>query len=197
MSDRSTLDGSVLVLNRFYMAVRVCRRAPRDDAAVSGMCGSDHHRGRYRMPITISIAGVSFPNSMPLRNKKGRSFCGRLIRRSRFRGLCDWSCTQNSQVDRPIQSQELVRSRWLSMPVLRTDSADESVESRSCRAAFARARLPGRMSFAVCTNCNSKKGGRTPSEANMRLLSHPIRPHANPGLWRPWKIRVMLLGEPS
>lgn len=28
----------------------------------------------------------------------------------------------------------------------------------------------------ACANCNRKKGGRTPKQANMRLLSHPIQP---------------------
>ncbi|MFM9062939.1 MAG: HNH endonuclease, partial [Pirellula sp.] len=33
-----------------------------------------------------------------------------------------------------------------------------------------------------CVGCNSKKGGRTPVQAGMKLLSDPIRPSANPGI---------------
>jgi hypothetical protein len=33
-----------------------------------------------------------------------------------------------------------------------------------------------------CVGCNSKKGGRTPTQAGMKLLSDPVRPSANPGI---------------
>jgi len=33
-----------------------------------------------------------------------------------------------------------------------------------------------------CLNCNTKKGGRTPQEAHMHLLKHPARPTHNPML---------------
>ena len=32
----------------------------------------------------------------------------------------------------------------------------------------------------ACLKCNVRKGGRTPREANMKLLSQPVRPHRNP-----------------
>jgi 5-methylcytosine-specific restriction endonuclease McrA len=41
-----------------------------------------------------------------------------------------------------------------------------------------------------CVNCNSKKGGRTPQEARMRLLRPPARPRHNPLL-------AMKLGNPK
>jgi len=31
-----------------------------------------------------------------------------------------------------------------------------------------------------CTPCNQKKGGRTPEEAGMRLVAHPVRPRTLP-----------------
>ena len=33
---------------------------------------------------------------------------------------------------------------------------------------------------SACTSCNSRKGGRTPQGANMRLLRRPVRPSSNP-----------------
>jgi hypothetical protein len=33
-----------------------------------------------------------------------------------------------------------------------------------------------------CVGCNSKKGGRTPVQAGMKLLNDPVRPTANPGI---------------
>jgi 5-methylcytosine-specific restriction endonuclease McrA len=33
-----------------------------------------------------------------------------------------------------------------------------------------------------CMGCNSRKGGRTPSQASMKLLSVPSRPRSNPGM---------------
>lgn len=34
----------------------------------------------------------------------------------------------------------------------------------------------------ACVKCNVRKGGRTPREANMKLLSQPKRPKRNPAL---------------
>lgn len=36
-----------------------------------------------------------------------------------------------------------------------------------------------------CLKCNSKKGGRTPSQASMRLLSQPAKPRSNPAMTFP------------
>ncbi len=36
-----------------------------------------------------------------------------------------------------------------------------------------------------CLRCNSRKGGRTPSQAGMRLLSHPAKPAHNPAMSLP------------
>lgn len=33
-----------------------------------------------------------------------------------------------------------------------------------------------------CMQCNSKKGGRTPSQAGMKLLTHPAKPRNNPAM---------------
>ncbi|MEN6459579.1 MAG: HNH endonuclease [Thermoguttaceae bacterium] len=49
----------------------------------------------------------------------------------------------------------------------------------------------------ACLTCNAKKGGRTPHEARMKLIHHPVRPKRNPllmmklcdpryALWRTW-----------
>ncbi len=32
----------------------------------------------------------------------------------------------------------------------------------------------------ACTRCNSRKGGRTPGQANMKLISVPVKPKRNP-----------------
>lgn len=34
----------------------------------------------------------------------------------------------------------------------------------------------------ACLKCNVRKGGRTPRQANMKLLSQPVRPNRNPAL---------------
>jgi 5-methylcytosine-specific restriction endonuclease McrA len=47
----------------------------------------------------------------------------------------------------------------------------------------------------ACTKCNVRKGGRTPQQANMRLITKPVRPSRNPVLhlhlghqrYRSWK----------
>jgi 5-methylcytosine-specific restriction endonuclease McrA len=34
----------------------------------------------------------------------------------------------------------------------------------------------------ACTKCNIKKGGRTPQQANMKLIAKPVKPNRNPSL---------------
>jgi 5-methylcytosine-specific restriction endonuclease McrA len=39
----------------------------------------------------------------------------------------------------------------------------------------------------ACTACNRRKAGRTPAEAGMKLLNHPVRPHARLSLLAPYR----------
>ena len=50
---------------------------------------------------------------------------------------------------------------------------------------------------AACHRCNVRKGGRTPPQANLRLINRPVKPHRNPSvgvrlsdrrysMWRPF-----------
>lgn len=50
---------------------------------------------------------------------------------------------------------------------------------------------------AACHRCNVRKGGRTPSQANVRLINRPVKPHRSPAvnvrladrrysMWRPF-----------
>lgn len=61
---------------------------------------------------------------------------------------------------------------------------------------------------AACHRCNVRKGGRTPAEANVRLLSRPIKPNRNPsigirlsdrryGMWRPFVETALWNVEPG
>lgn len=34
----------------------------------------------------------------------------------------------------------------------------------------------------ACTRCNVKKGGRTPDQAHMKLIQHPVKPKRNPAV---------------
>lgn len=50
---------------------------------------------------------------------------------------------------------------------------------------------------ASCKKCNTKKGSRTPSEANMKLLNEPVKLDScsthdvkNKDVWRRWSVQV-------
>ncbi len=182
MSGSSTLDCSVLVLNRFYMAVRVVdvRRAMtllyrrcaevitiEEDAysnydfdswcEVSQLHAMEKQNGEDYLRTPHQEVQVPRIVRLVLYDKVPKSTV-RFNRKNLF-ARDGYRCQYCNQT-RPMSQLSLDHV------VPRSQGGKTTWENVVC----------------CCTSCNSKKGGRTPVEANMRLLSHPSKPHANPGM---------------
>jgi 5-methylcytosine-specific restriction endonuclease McrA len=182
MSNSSTLDCSVLVLNRFYMAVRVVdvRRAMtllyrgcaevitiEEDSytnydfdswcEMSQLHAMEKQIGEEFLRTPHQEVQVPRIVRLVLYDKVPRSTV-RFNRKNLF-ARDGYRCQYCGQT-RPMSQLSLDHV------VPRSQGGKTTWENVVCS----------------CMNCNSKKGGRTPTEANMRLLTHPIRPHANPGM---------------
>ena len=82
---------------------------------------------------------------------------------------------------REVQPPQHLRPRLQPLPVLRQeDSRPPSCRSTtSCpRARAARARWENIV--CCCVKCNVKKGGRTPEQAHMHLITKPVKPKRSP-----------------
>jgi 5-methylcytosine-specific restriction endonuclease McrA len=182
MSESSTLDCSVLVLNRFYMAVRVVdvRRAMtllyrgcaevitiEEDAyanydfdnwcEISLLHAMEKQDGEEFLRTPHQEVQVPRIVRLVLYDKVPKSTV-RFNRKNLF-ARDGYRCQYCGQT-RPMSQLSLDHV------VPRSQGGKTTWENVVCS----------------CTGCNSRKGGRTPQEAAMRLLSHPAKPHANPGM---------------
>lgn len=182
MSESSMLDCSVLVLNRFYMAVRVVdvRRAMtllyrgcaevitiEDDfyanydfdswCEMSQLHAMEKQVGEEFLRTPHQEVQVPRIVRLVLYDKVPRSTV-RFNRKNLF-ARDGYRCQYCGQT-RPMSQLSLDHV------VPRSQGGKTTWENVVCS----------------CTQCNSKKGGRTPAEASMRLLTQPVRPHANPGI---------------
>lgn len=182
MSDGSALDFSVLVLNRYYMPVRVVdvRRAMtllyRGCAEVLTI--EDEQYSSYDFE---SWCEISLLHSMEkqaeedfLRTPHQEVQVPRIVRlvlydrvpkstvrfnRKNLFARDGYRCQYCGQT-RPMSQLSLDHV------VPRSQGGKTTWENVVCS----------------CMHCNSKKGGRTPHQASMRLLSEPMRPRSSPGL---------------
>lgn len=189
MHHGTALECSVLVLNRFYMAVRVVnvRRALtllyRGCAEV--LTVEANHYSNYdfenwcevsqifaleKQPGEDYVQAVNFEIQVP-----------RIVRLTRYDKLPKSSVRFNRKnlfARDNHQCQYCGQTRPVSQLSL------DHVVPRS---------LGGRTTWenivCSCMKCNSRKGGRTPSQAAMALLSKPIKPRANPSM-------VIPMGDP-
>jgi len=182
MSDSSSLDCSVLVLNRFYMAIRVVdvRRAMtllyrgcaevitiEDDQYINydfeNWCELSDLHSMEKQPgedyIKTPTRELQVPRIVRLvlydRVPKSTVRFNRKTLFARDSHRCQY-CGQA----RPMSQLSLDHV------VPRSQGGKTTWENVVCS----------------CVGCNSKKGGRTPVQAGMKLLSDPIRPSANPGI---------------
>ena len=177
---QSVLDTNVLVLNRFFMAVRVVnvRRTftllYRDCAEVI-----DHENGQYvsydfeswcelsqltsieKQPGEDYIQAVNFELRVP-----------RIVRLIRFDKMPIQTVRFNrknlfARDDHTCQycgREEPSHKLSLDHVVPRSHGGPTTWENIVC----------------CCLRCNSRKGGRTPKQARMKLLKHPAKPRINP-----------------
>lgn len=182
MPGGSPLDSSVLVLNRFYMAIRVIdvRRAMtllyRDCAEVITIENNSYSNYDFDSWTELSaLAALDRGDSDEfLRTPHCEILVPRLVRltlydkipkstvrfnRKNLFARDNHSCQYCGQRKPPAQLS-------LDHVLPRSQGGKTTWENVVCS----------------CLPCNSRKGGRTPSQANMKLLSKPVRPHANPSV---------------
>ena len=182
MGESSSLDCSVLVLNRFYMAVRVVdvRRAMillyRSCAEVITIDDSQYQNYDFEAWCELSDLQAMEKQSGEdyLRTPNRELLVPRIVRlvlydripkstvrfnRKTLFARDGYHCQYCGQT-RPMSQLSLDHV------IPRSQGGKTTWENVVCS----------------CLNCNSRKGGRTPLQANMKLLSTPARPHSNPGI---------------
>lgn len=177
-----SLGCSVLVLNRFYMAVRVvnARRAMTllyrgcaevikiEDGSYSNFdfdswCEVSQLFSLEKQPDEDYLRAVNFDIQVPrivrlVRYDKLPQTTVRFNRKSVF-ARDDHRCQYCGQ-HRPMSQLSLDHV------VPRAHGGKTTWENIVCS----------------CLQCNSRKGGRTPAQANMILLSKPAKPRSNPAM---------------
>lgn len=179
------LDSSVLVLNRFYMAVRVVtvRRALtllyRDCSEVvtleneqytsydfAGWREASQLNAIEKQPGEDYIQAVGFELQAP-----------RIIRLTRFDRL-------------PLQTVRFNRKNLFARDSHTCQYCGQAKPTNQLSLDHVIPRSHGGQTnweniVCCCLRCNSRKGGRTPQQAGMQLLSRPHKPRHNPLLTQP------------
>lgn len=182
MENSTALNCSVLVLNRFYMAIRIVnvRRAMtllyRGCAEVITIEEGSYSNYEFDAWCEVSqllalekqadedyLQAVNFEIQVPrivrlTRYDKFPKTSVRFNRKNLF--ARDDHCCQYCGQTRPVGQLSLDHV------VPRSHGGKTTWENIVCS----------------CTSCNSKKGGRTPAQAGMRLLTEPTKPQGVPAL---------------
>ena len=180
MSGSSVLDTNVLVLNRFYMAIRVVnvRRAMtllyRDCAEVIVMeqdqfasydfetwCELSQMTSLEKQPDEDYLRAVNFELRVP-----------RIVRLTRFDRL-------------PAQAVRFNRKNLFARDGYQCQYCGQAQPTNKLSLDHVIPRSHGGQTtweniVCCCLKCNGRKGGRTPQQAKMKLLSRPDRPRFNP-----------------
>ena len=177
---QSTLGARVLVLNKHYMALRVVRA-----------------RRAFSL-LFQNIAEVVSCEESKYSNYDFQSWCqvSQLKRDFEPAGQ-DWISTVNFHIAVPRIIRLLFYDRLPRSPVKlnrRNIFARDKNRCQYCGEKFPTTELsldhviPRTMGgrpvwknlVCACTTCNVKKGGRTPEQANMKLVTKPVQPRHNP-----------------
>ena len=175
-----SLTASVLVLNRFYMAVHVVsvRRAFtllfRELAEVIHIEGGQYAnysfdswreiselRARYKEPHEDWIRAVNFEIQVP-----------RVIRLLFYDRMPKQAVRFNR---RNIFARDGNRCQYCGRRVPTSELSLDHVIPRSRGGETTWENI-----VCSCVKCNVKKGGRTPHEAHLTLVRHPVRPKRSP-----------------
>ena len=184
MSHR-VLDSNVLILNRFYMAIRVVnvRRAVtllyRQCAEVIGTddgqyvsydfeswCELSRLTSLEKQPGEEYLQAVGFELQVP-----------RIVRLTRFDRM-------------PLQTVRFNRKNLFARDDHRCQYCGKKEPAHKLSLDHVVPRSHGGPTtweniVCCCLRCNSRKGGRTPKQARMKLLSRPEKPRFNPLLAQP------------
>ena len=181
-SESPSLSSSVLLLNRFYMALRVisAKRAMtlmyQDMAEVVSVEDGQYLSYDFSDWLEVSAARAEFEPDAH-----------------------DWIHTVRFQIAVPRIVRLLVYDKLPRATVKlnrRNLFARDHNSCQYCGKHFATSDLSidhvvprsqgGKTTWdnvvCACTRCNVKKGGRTPAEASMKLITRPVRPRRSPVL---------------
>jgi 5-methylcytosine-specific restriction endonuclease McrA len=180
MSGSSVLDTNVLVLNRFYMAIRVVnvRRAMtllyRDCAEVIMMeqdqfvsydfeswCELSQLTAIDKQADEDYLQAVNFELRVP-----------RIVRLTRFDRM-------------PAQTVRFNRKNLFARDGYQCQYCGQNQPTNKLSLDHVIPRSHGGQTtweniVCCCLKCNGRKGGRTPQQARMKLLTRPVRPRFNP-----------------
>lgn len=180
MSGSSVLDTNVLVLNRFYMAIRVVnvRRAMtllyRDCAEVIMMeqdqfvsydfeswCELSQLTALDKQADEDYLQAVNFELRVP-----------RIVRLTRFDRM-------------PAQTVRFNRKNLFARDGYQCQYCGQTQPTNKLSLDHVIPRSHGGQTtweniVCCCLKCNGRKGGRTPQQARMKLLTRPVRPRFNP-----------------
>ncbi len=185
MEQPTALDSNVLVLNRFYLAIRVInvRRAMtllyRNCAEVISIDSGVYANFDFESWCELSqltsldkqvgedyIRAVNFEIQVP-----------RIVRLTRYERVPRSIVRFNRK---NLFARDDFRCQYCGQSKPTNQLSLDHVLPRS---------LGGKTSWenivCSCTHCNSRKGGRTPEQAGMKLLRRPVKPHSNPAMVLP------------
>lgn len=185
MEERSALNSSVLVLNRFYMVIRVVdvRRAMtllyRNCAEVISIDNGSYFNYDFDTWCELSqilsldkqgdeeyIRAVSFEIQVP-----------RIVRLTRY----DKVPTAVVRFNRKnLLARDEHRCQYCGQFKTTSQLSLDHVVPRSHGGKTTWENI-----VCSCLSCNSRKGGRTPDQAGMRLLNTPKRPGRSPAMILP------------
>ncbi|TWU65681.1 MULTISPECIES: HNH endonuclease [Crateriforma] len=178
----SVLDTNVLVLNRFYMAIRVvnvrraltllyrqCAEVISNDEEQFVSYDFDSWCELSRLASTDKQAGEDYLQAVGF-----ELMVPRIVRLTRFDRMPAQTVRFNrknlfTRDDHRCQycgKNEPTHKLSLDHVVPRSHGGPTTWENVVC----------------CCLRCNSRKGGRTPKQANMKLLTKPVKPRFHP-LW--------------
>jgi len=205
MSESTSLDCSVLVLNRFYMAIRVVdvRRAMtllyRGCAEVITI--EDDQYTNYDFENWCELSELQALEKQPgedyIKTPTRDLLVPRIVRLVLYDRIPKSTVRFNRKT---LFARDGYRCQYCGQTRPMSQLSLDHVLPRS---------QGGRTTWenvvCSCTACNGKKGGRTPLQAGMRLLSEPVRPTASPGIavtlkdprYESWKTFLSSAGRAS
>jgi 5-methylcytosine-specific restriction endonuclease McrA len=179
-AESPVLSSSVLLLNRFYMALRVvsAKRAMtlvyRELAEVVSLEDGQYLSYDFDDWLEVSAARATFePDEHDwIRTVRFQIAVPRIIRLLVYDKLPQVGVKLNR---RNLFARDHNRCQYCGRRVATTDLSIDHVVPRS---------QGGRTTWGnvvcACTRCNVRKGGRTPAQARMTLIAKPMRPRRSP-----------------
>jgi len=181
-ADSPALSSSVLLLNRLYMALRVisAKRAItliyRQLAEVVSLEDGNYLSYDFDSWLEVSAARATFEPERHdwIRTVRFQIAVPRIIRLLGYDRLPRVGVKLNR---RNLFARDQNRCQYCGRKVRTSELSIDHVIPRS---------LGGKACWenlvCACAACNARKGGRTPAQANMRLIAKPTRPRRSPVL---------------